>query len=193
MAGFSQGGGVGKSLAQWMVEGEPERDVFAMDVARFGRFLTPGYTLPKVIENYQTRFSVSYPNEELPAARPFRVTPMYDTFDAMGAVWGQQYGLEVANYFAEGYARRAALRDPVLPPLQCLGGDGAGGAGRARGRRHQRGAELREIRREGPPRARLARPDHGGPRAAAGAPVAVADAGAVGPDHGGFHDHLPRR
>jgi dimethylglycine dehydrogenase len=64
MAGFSQGGGVGLSLAQWMVEGEPERDVFAMDVARFGRFLTPAYTLPKVVENYQTRFSVSYPNEE---------------------------------------------------------------------------------------------------------------------------------
>jgi dimethylglycine dehydrogenase len=53
-----------------------------------------------VIENYQTRFSVSYPNEELPAARPLRTTPMYDVFDGMGAVWGQQYGLEVANYFA---------------------------------------------------------------------------------------------
>jgi hypothetical protein len=65
------------------------------------RFLTPAYTLPKVIENYQTRFSVSYPNEEKPAARPLRTTPMYDVFDAMGAVWGQQYGLEVANYFAE--------------------------------------------------------------------------------------------
>ena len=102
MAGFSQGGGVGLTLAQWMVEGEPERDVFAMDVARFGRWITPGYTLPKVIENYQNRFSVSYPNEELPAARPFRTTPMYDIFDQMGAVWGQQYGLEVPNYFAEG-------------------------------------------------------------------------------------------
>ncbi len=100
MAGFSQGGGVGLSLAQWMVEGEPERDVMAMDVARFGRWITPGYTLPKVIENYQTRFLVVYPNEELPAARPHRTTPMYDTFDAMGAVWGQQYGLEVVNYFA---------------------------------------------------------------------------------------------
>ncbi|AHM04975.1 Sarcosine dehydrogenase [Roseibacterium elongatum DSM 19469] len=100
MAGFSQGGGVGLTLAQWMVEGEPERDVFAMDVARFGRFTTPGYTLPKVIENYQKRFSVSYPNEELPAARPFRTTPMYDLFDGIGAVWGQQYGLEVPNYFA---------------------------------------------------------------------------------------------
>jgi len=100
MAGFSQGGGVGLSLAQWMVEGEPERDVMAMDVARFGRWIGPGYTLPKVIENYQTRFSVMYPNEELPAARPHRTTPMYDTFDAMGAVWGHQYGLEVVNYFA---------------------------------------------------------------------------------------------
>ncbi|MGB7317938.1 MAG: FAD-dependent oxidoreductase [Planktotalea sp.] len=101
MAGFSQGGGVGLMLAQWMIEGETERDTFAMDVARFGQgIITPGYTLPKVIENYQKRFSVSYPNEELPAARPFRTTPMYDIFTDMGAVWGQQYGLEVANYFA---------------------------------------------------------------------------------------------
>ncbi len=102
MAGFSQGGGVGLMLAQWMVEGECERDVTAMDVARFGDWITPGYTLPKVIENYQTRFSVAYPNEELPAARPFHTTPMYDIFDQMGAVWGQQYGLEVVNYFATG-------------------------------------------------------------------------------------------
>ncbi len=102
MAGFSQGGGVGLTLAQWMIEGEPERDVMAMDVARFGDWITPGYTLPKVIENYQKRFSVSYPNEELPAARPHRTTPMYDIFSGMGAVWGQQFGLEVANYFATG-------------------------------------------------------------------------------------------
>ncbi|MCR9112512.1 MAG: FAD-dependent oxidoreductase [Rhodobacteraceae bacterium] len=101
MAGFSQGGGVGLMLAQWMVEGECERDVSAMDVARYGDWITPGYTLPKVIENYQKRFSVAYPNEELPAARPFRTTPMYDVFDAMGAVWGHQFGLEVVNYFAE--------------------------------------------------------------------------------------------
>ncbi|MGR3678145.1 MAG: GcvT family protein [Paracoccaceae bacterium] len=102
MAGFSQGGGVGLMLAQWMIEGETERDTFAMDCARYGDWITPGYTRPKVIENYQKRFSVSYPNEELPAARPFRTTPMYDIFDGMGAVWGHQFGLEVPNYFAEG-------------------------------------------------------------------------------------------
>ncbi|MGB0960123.1 MAG: GcvT family protein [Halocynthiibacter sp.] len=102
MAGFSQGGGVGLTLAQWMIEGEPAQNSFALDVARYGKWITPGYTLPKVIENYQTRFSVSYPNEELPAARPFKTTPMYDIWDKMGAVFGQQFGLEVPNYFAQG-------------------------------------------------------------------------------------------
>lgn len=100
MAGFSQGGGVGLTLAQWMIEGEPERDVFAMDVARFGKWISPGYTLPKVIENYQNRFSVTYPNEELPAARPVKTTPMHDIWTQKRAVFGQQFGLEVPNYYA---------------------------------------------------------------------------------------------
>ncbi|MDJ0995666.1 MAG: FAD-dependent oxidoreductase [Dinoroseobacter sp.] len=100
MAGFSQGGGVGLTLAQWMTSGETERDPAALDVARFGSWTTPGYTVPKVIENYQNRFSVSYPNEELPAARPFRTSPVYDLLDGIGAVWGQAYGLEVVNYYA---------------------------------------------------------------------------------------------
>jgi dimethylglycine dehydrogenase len=100
MAGFSQGGGMGLALAQWMIEGEVERDPRGFDVARFGGWTTPGYTVPKVIENYQTRFSVAYPNEEKPAGRPFRTTPMFDTFSGLRAVWGQQYGLEVVNYHA---------------------------------------------------------------------------------------------
>ena len=100
MAGFSQGGGMGLALAQWMIEGEVERDPRGFDVSRFGNWTSPGYTVPKVIENYQMRFSVSYPNEERPAARPFRTTPMYQVFDQMNAVWGQQYGLEVVNYHA---------------------------------------------------------------------------------------------
>lgn len=106
MAGFSQGGGVGLTLAQWMIEGEAERDVTALDVGRYGKWITPGYTRPKVIENYQNRYSVTYHNEELPAARPHRTTPMYDIFDGMGAVWGHQFGLEVVNYFAEPHEPR---------------------------------------------------------------------------------------
>lgn len=100
MAGFSQGGGVGLTLAQWMVEGEPERDVTGLDLARFGPWISPSYTLPKVEEFYRRRFSVVYPNEELPAARPNRTSPMYDVWDSKNAVFGAQYGTEVVNYFA---------------------------------------------------------------------------------------------
>ncbi len=69
MAGFSQGGGMGLSLAQWMIHGEVERDPRGFDVARFGNWTTPGYTVPKVIENYQTRFSVGL-SERGKARRP---------------------------------------------------------------------------------------------------------------------------
>ena len=100
MAGFSQGGGVGLTLAQWMVDGEPARDVFAMDVARYGSWCTRAYTRNKVVENYQRRFAVSYPNEELPAARPLNTTPAYQQWKARNAVFGQGYGLEHVNYFA---------------------------------------------------------------------------------------------
>ncbi|HSS64157.1 MAG TPA: glycine cleavage T C-terminal barrel domain-containing protein, partial [Gammaproteobacteria bacterium] len=100
MAGFSQGGGVGLSLAEWMVEGEPSRDVFAMDVARFGDTCTEPYTRAKARENYQRRFAVSYPNEELPAGRPLHTTPAYALHQARRAVFGQGYGMEAVNYFA---------------------------------------------------------------------------------------------
>ncbi len=100
MAGFSQGGGVGLTLAEWMIEGEPSRDVFAMDVARFGDWITPGYTRAKVRENYQRRFSVSYPNEELPVARPHQTTPAYGIWKEQRAVFGAAYGMEAVNYFA---------------------------------------------------------------------------------------------
>ena len=100
MAGFSQGGGVGLALAEWMVEGEPSRDVFAMDVARFGDWCTRPWTRAKVRENYQRRFAISYPNEELPAARGLVTTPAYGLWAGQGAVFGAGYGLEHVNYFA---------------------------------------------------------------------------------------------
>ncbi|MDP6872529.1 MAG: FAD-dependent oxidoreductase [Alphaproteobacteria bacterium] len=100
MAGFSQGGGVGRTVAEWMIEGEPSSDVFAMDVARFGDYTTPDYTRVKVMENYQRRFAITYPNEELPAARPLHTTPAYDIWKQQNAVFGAAHGMEVVNYFA---------------------------------------------------------------------------------------------
>lgn len=100
MAGFSQGGGVGLALANWMTEGDPGFDVWAMDVARFGPWATPGYTNAKVRENYSRRFRITFPNEELPAARPLKTTPIYAELVAENAVMGMSYGQEHALWFA---------------------------------------------------------------------------------------------
>ncbi len=100
MAGFSQGGGVGLALSQWMVNGDPGFDVWAMDVARYGGWATRRYTNAKVRENYSRRFSIRFPNEELPAARPQQTTPLYDRMLAQGAVMGDSWGLETPLWFA---------------------------------------------------------------------------------------------
>ena len=100
MAGFSQAGGVGLALANWMTDGDPGFDVWAMDVARFGDWAGLRYTNAKVRENYSRRFSIRFPNEELPAARPLRTTPVYDRLQEHGAVFGASFGLEHALWFA---------------------------------------------------------------------------------------------
>jgi dimethylglycine dehydrogenase len=100
MAGFSQGGGVGLALSNWMVDGDPGFDVWAMDVARYGEWATRAYTRVKVVENYGRRFRVRFPNEELPAGRPLRTNPMYQRWLDLGAVMGDSWGLEAPLWFA---------------------------------------------------------------------------------------------
>lgn len=100
MAGFCQGAGIGKTIVDWMIEGEPEIDVFAMDIARYGEFASHKYTVQKVIENFGRRFMITYPNEELPTMRPWRTTALYDRFKAQGAIFGTAFGLEHALWFA---------------------------------------------------------------------------------------------
>jgi len=99
MAGLSQGGGVGLAMANWMTTGDPGFDVWGMDVARFGDWTTPSYTKAKVMENYSRRFSISFPNEELPAGRPLHTSAIHDQLDAANAVWGSSYGLEYPLWF----------------------------------------------------------------------------------------------
>ena len=101
MAGLSQGGGVGLSLANWMVHGDPGADIWAMDVARYGDYATLAYTNSKVRENYSRRFRITFPNEELAAARPLHTTPIYDRLTDHNAVWGAGFGLEHPLWFQD--------------------------------------------------------------------------------------------
>ena len=102
MAGFCQGGGVGLTMAEWMIDGEPSIDVWAMDVARFGDWATPDWGTVKSTENYERRFVMTFPNETLPKGRMQKTTALYDRLVAKGAVMDQGFGLENALWFADG-------------------------------------------------------------------------------------------
>ncbi|MGV6850228.1 MAG: GcvT family protein [Marinibacterium sp.] len=101
MAGFLQGGGVGKSLAEWMIHGAPEADVFGMDVARYGAFAeNRRYIRETTGQFYSRRFVMTYPNEQLPAGRPLKMAPAHDAMTRAGCRWGVSWDLEVPLYFA---------------------------------------------------------------------------------------------
>lgn len=112
MAGFLQGGGVGKSLAEWMIHGETEADVFGMDVARYGQYAeTREYIRQTTGQFYSRRFVMTYPNEQLPAGRSLKMAPSHDAMTAAGARWGESWGLEVPIYFApEGFEETPTLK-----------------------------------------------------------------------------------
>ncbi len=114
MAGFSQGGGVGLALAEWMVGGEPGRDVYGMDVARYGEFASSrGYLEATTGQFYKRRFVMTYPNEQLPAGRPLKVSAVHADLERVGARWGVSWGLETPLYFVPddpGFTETPTLR-----------------------------------------------------------------------------------
>ena len=144
MAGFSQGGGVGLALSQWMVDGDPGADIWAMDVARYGDWTTLAYTNAKVRENYSRRFRIRFPNEELPAARPLRTTPIYERLQAEHAVFGDYCALEHALWFAPSAGGGA--RGGQLPALQRPSARGRGMPRRAQCGGAARDLQLRQVR-----------------------------------------------
>ncbi|MFV1877958.1 GcvT family protein [Nioella sp.] len=119
MAGFLQGGGVGKSLAEWMIHGEPEADVFGMDVARFGDYAQNKRFIRETTGQFYTRrFVMTYPNEQLPAGRPLKMAPAHDAMTAAGARWGASYGLELPLYFApDGFEETPTLKRSNAFPI----------------------------------------------------------------------------
>jgi len=98
--GFSQSAGLGLTVAQWLVEGEPELDMFAWDVTRFGEWATHDFTRARALDTYSSRFRIHFPNEERAAGRPVKTRPVYDTQKSLGAVFGLSYGWEHPQWFA---------------------------------------------------------------------------------------------
>src|SRR5439155_2275740 len=93
--GIAGAGGIGRQVASWIVEGEPELDLWKMDIRRFGaHYRSQAFTLARTTEVYQTYYDIHYPNEERQAGRPLRLSPTYETLAELGAAFGEKSGWE---------------------------------------------------------------------------------------------------
>jgi dimethylglycine dehydrogenase len=113
MAGFLQGGGVGLSLAEMMIHGEPSTDIWGMDIARYGGWAANREYLRQTTgQFYSRRFVMTYPNEQLWAGRPLRTAPAYDAMTENGMRWGVLCGLEIPLYVApsKSFEEKPTLR-----------------------------------------------------------------------------------
>ena len=99
--GIAGAGGIGRVMAEWIVEGEPSLDVWHMDIRRFGRqYRSPSFTLARTLETYETYYDITYPNHERTAGRPLRTSPAFGWHVEHGAVLGEKAGWERVNYYA---------------------------------------------------------------------------------------------
>jgi glycine cleavage system aminomethyltransferase T/glycine/D-amino acid oxidase-like deaminating enzyme len=98
--GIAGAGGIGKVVAEWVVDGEPSMDLWHMDISRFGvSYQSPSYTLTRTIENYQTYYDIAYPMLERNAGRPLRTSPVYPWHAGRGASFGEKAGWERVNFY----------------------------------------------------------------------------------------------
>jgi len=98
--GLAGAGGMGRLVAEWIVEGRPGLDAWEMDSRRFGRhYMSREYTLARTVEVYSTYYDVKYPGHERSAGRPLRLSPAYARLTDLGAAFGEKSGWERANWF----------------------------------------------------------------------------------------------
>ena len=100
--GIAGAGGIGRVMADWILDGDPGMDLWHMDVRRFGRhYRSPGYTLARTVENYESYYDIRYPAAERLAGRPLRTSPAYAWHAEHGAVFGEKAGWERVNHYSD--------------------------------------------------------------------------------------------
>jgi 4-methylaminobutanoate oxidase (formaldehyde-forming) len=116
--GLAGAGGMGRLVAEWIVDGVPSLDVWHMDSRRFGAaYRSRDYTVARAREIYETYYDVKYPGHERTAGRPLRVSPAYARLVELGAAFGEKSGWERANWFQSN----AGAGDESLRPRGWAG------------------------------------------------------------------------
>ncbi len=110
--GIAGAGGMGRMMAEWILDGQPSLDLWKMDSRRFGaQYRSHPYVRERTVEVYSTYYDIHYPNEERQAGRPLRLSPTYPRLTDLGAAFGEKSGWERPNWF-EGNASPDGVRRP---------------------------------------------------------------------------------
>ena len=99
--GIAQAGGAGKIIAEWVVNGHPEWDMWPLDSRRYLDYANHKFTLAKALETYRHEYGIGYPVEERPDGRPAKTSPVYQRLKDKGAQFGARGGWERAVYFPQ--------------------------------------------------------------------------------------------
>ena len=111
--GLAGAGGIGKTMAEWIIDGHPEWDVWRLDVRRFGsNYASQNYTVARTVETYAKYYDIHYPNDERSSARGLRLSPAYHRLEKLGAHFGEKTGWERANWFASNELKGDADSTP---------------------------------------------------------------------------------
>ena len=99
--GIAQGGGAGKVLAEWIVDGATEWDMWAVDPRRYTDYTDHDYCVKKGMEVYGNEYAMHFPQHEWPAGRDKKLSPVHAKVKELGGVMGAYNGWERANWFAK--------------------------------------------------------------------------------------------
>ncbi|MBI4762454.1 MAG: FAD-dependent oxidoreductase [Chloroflexota bacterium] len=122
--GYGGAGGMGKLMAEWIIEGEAPMDVYAYRATRFGNYYSNfTYAAERTRECVKYYYRLKFPHDEHEWARPHRVSPLHYRLMENGAVFGEKFGWERVNYFDPGKPSRRMGEDQrnwggwVKPPF----------------------------------------------------------------------------
>jgi glycine cleavage system T protein len=111
--GIAAGGGVGKVMAEWIIEGRPSLDLWRADIRRFGsHYADHAYAAARAVEVYARNYTVHYPFEEFESVRGLRRSPVYPRLHSLGAALGEKGGWERPNWFASNEPKDAPADAP---------------------------------------------------------------------------------
>ena len=111
--GLAGAGGIGKVMAEWIIEGNPEWDVWRLDVRRFGpNYASKDYMLARTMETYGRYYDIHYPSEERASGRPLRLSPAYFRQNELGAYFGEKFGWERVNWFTPHESKSPHTHEP---------------------------------------------------------------------------------